>query len=91
MLFNLAENGDAPKKLGEVTKNGIPGFAVICSAVVLLIGVLLNYVVPAISFEREFVKIGSFPDSKQDCLCVILQGIDTINESLFNGMLKLIG
>ncbi|WP_342047694.1 amino acid permease [Bacillus sp. OTU530] len=47
MLFNLAENGDAPKKLGGVTKNGIPGFAVICSAVVLLMGVLLNYVVPA--------------------------------------------
>lgn len=47
MLFNLAENRDAPKNLGQVTKNGIPGLAVICSVAVLLVGVLLNYVVPA--------------------------------------------
>jgi amino acid transporter, AAT family len=47
MLFNLAQNGEAPQKLGKVTKRGVPGLAVIVSAAVLLIGVLLNYVVPA--------------------------------------------
>jgi amino acid transporter, AAT family len=47
MLFNLAQNGNAPKKLGKVTKSGVPGLAVIVSAAVLLIGVLLNYIVPA--------------------------------------------
>lgn len=47
MLFNLAENGTAPNKFGKVTKSGVPGRAILVSAVVLLIGVLLNYVVPA--------------------------------------------
>ncbi|MEH7299269.1 alanine permease AlaP [Neobacillus drentensis] len=47
MLFNLAEHGEAPKKFGKVTKNGVPGMAVIASAGALLIGVVLNYIVPA--------------------------------------------
>ncbi|WML43229.1 amino acid permease [Neobacillus sp. PS3-40] len=47
MLFNLAGNGEAPKKFGKVTKNGVPGIAVIASAICLLVGVLLNYIVPA--------------------------------------------
>lgn len=47
MLFNLANNGKASKKLGKVTKNGVPGLAVVASATVLLVGVLLNYIVPA--------------------------------------------
>ncbi|MGG3560202.1 alanine permease AlaP [Neobacillus rhizosphaerae] len=47
MLFNLAEHGEAPKNFGKVTKNGVPGMAVIASAAALLIGVVLNYIVPA--------------------------------------------
>lgn len=47
MLFNLAEQGEAPKAYGQLTKGGIPGKAVLASAGVLLVGVLLNYVVPA--------------------------------------------
>ncbi|MDQ0247836.1 AAT family amino acid transporter [Bacillus fengqiuensis] len=47
MLFNLAEQGEAPSKLTKLTKNGIPGNAVLLSAVILLIGVALNYIVPA--------------------------------------------
>jgi AAT family amino acid transporter len=47
MLFNLAQHGEAPKNFGKVTKNGVPGFAVIASAGALLIGVALNYIVPA--------------------------------------------
>jgi AAT family amino acid transporter len=47
MLFNLAENGKAPAGLARVTKSGVPGLSIIVSAVFLLIGVLLNYVVPA--------------------------------------------
>lgn len=47
MLFNLAEYGEAPKRFGKVTKTGVPGFAVLASAAALLIGVLLNYIVPA--------------------------------------------
>jgi amino acid transporter, AAT family len=47
MLFNLAEHGEAPKKFGNLTKSGVPGTAVIATAAVLLVGVLLNYIVPA--------------------------------------------
>ncbi|MFP7734646.1 amino acid permease [Priestia aryabhattai] len=46
MLFNLAQHGEAPKRYVNLTKGGVPGAAVIASAVVLLIGVGLNYVVP---------------------------------------------
>ncbi|MEH7356740.1 alanine permease AlaP [Neobacillus drentensis] len=47
MLFNLAEHGEAPRNFGKVTKTGIPGAAVLASAGALLIGVVLNYIVPA--------------------------------------------
>ncbi|WP_160724581.1 alanine permease AlaP [Bacillus sp. USDA818B3_A] len=47
MLFNLAEHGEAPKNFGRVTKSGVPGIAVLASAGALLIGVILNYIVPA--------------------------------------------
>jgi amino acid transporter, AAT family len=47
MLFNLAQHGEAPQNFGKVTKNGVPGIAVVASAGALLIGVVLNYIVPA--------------------------------------------
>lgn len=47
MLFNLAENGEAPKAYSKLNKNGVPSFAVIATAGALLVGVLLNYIVPA--------------------------------------------
>lgn len=47
MLFNLAQHGEAPQNFAKVTKNGVPGIAVVASAAALLIGVALNYIVPA--------------------------------------------
>lgn len=47
MLFNLANHGEAPEKFGKLTKNGVPGFAILASAAALLVGVVLNYIVPA--------------------------------------------
>lgn len=47
MLFNLAEHNEAPKAYSKLTKGGVPGIAVLASAGALLIGVVLNYVVPA--------------------------------------------
>ena len=47
MLYSLAQQGEAPQRLGKVTKSGAPGAAVLVTAAVLLIGVGLNYVVPA--------------------------------------------
>lgn len=45
MLFNLAQQGEAPKRFGGITKSGVPGAAIIVSAIVLLFGVYLNYMV----------------------------------------------
>lgn len=47
MLFNLANHDEAPKKFSKLTKNGVPGFAILASAAALLVGVVLNYIVPA--------------------------------------------
>lgn len=47
MLFTLSENGEAPKLFGKLNKSGAPSFAVLVTAIVLLIGVVLNYFVPA--------------------------------------------
>ncbi|KGM44728.1 amino acid permease [Neobacillus niacini] len=47
MLFNLAENDEAPKSLGKLNKNGVPSAAVLVTGGALLVGVVLNYLVPA--------------------------------------------
>lgn len=47
MLFNLAEHGEAPPAYGKLNKNGVPSYAVLATAGALLIGVVLNYLVPA--------------------------------------------
>ncbi|AKM20665.1 amino acid permease family protein [Geobacillus proteiniphilus] len=44
MLFNLAEQQEAPSAFGRLTKRGIPGAALIATALVMLVGVYLNYV-----------------------------------------------
>lgn len=55
MLFNLAQQGESPKSLGRITKNGVPGTAIIVSAVVLLFGVYLNYM----EAEKVFTYVTS--------------------------------
>lgn len=47
MLFNLAQQGEAPSKYSALSRGGVPGPAVLASAGALLIGVVLNYLVPA--------------------------------------------
>ncbi|MGJ7919483.1 amino acid permease [Neobacillus sp. LXY-4] len=47
MLYNLAEHGEAPPAYGKLNKNGVPSFAVLATAGALLVGVVLNYLVPA--------------------------------------------
>ncbi|MFG6497584.1 amino acid permease [Fictibacillus sp. UD] len=55
MLFNLAEQKQAPPGLHKVSKTGVPSVAVLVSAAALLIGVILNYLVP----EKVFVWVTS--------------------------------
>lgn len=47
MLYNLALQKNAPAAFGKLSKNGIPYTGIIFSGICLLIGVVLNYVVPA--------------------------------------------
>lgn len=55
MLFNLAEQGEASPRFGKITKHGVPGFAIVTSAIALFIGVVLNYLVP----EKVFAWVTS--------------------------------
>ena len=46
MLYALALNGQAPKAFGRLSKRHVPAMGVHASAAVMLIGVILNYLVP---------------------------------------------
>jgi AAT family amino acid transporter len=47
MLYNLSLQGSAPKMFGKLGKSQVPSTAVLISALFMLIGVFLNYIVPA--------------------------------------------
>jgi AAT family amino acid transporter len=47
MLYNLAEQGQAPRLFAHTSSGGVPRRAVQVSTIALLFGVLLNYLVPA--------------------------------------------
>ncbi|ABO68730.1 MULTISPECIES: amino acid permease [Geobacillus] len=44
MLFNLSEQKEAPQAFSRLTNRGIPGTALIVTALAMLVGVYLNYV-----------------------------------------------
>lgn len=46
MLFNLSQIGYAPKALGGVSRTGVPLPGILMSSALILIGVILNYVMP---------------------------------------------
>jgi AAT family amino acid transporter len=47
MLYDLADRGEAPKLFSKISKNGVPIYATIATACILIIGVVLNYLVPS--------------------------------------------
>ena len=51
MLYGLAEQGDAPKSLMKLTKNGVPFRALCVSALVTMLCVVVNYVAPHSALE----------------------------------------
>ena len=51
MLLGLAQQGNAPRVLGKINSRGIPYAAILCSAVVTAICVLLNYLFPDKAFK----------------------------------------
>lgn len=55
MLFNLAEQKQAPNSFARISRTGVPSKAIIFSAFLLLVGVVLNYLVP----EKVFIWVTS--------------------------------
>ena len=55
MLFNLAQQKQAPNSFAKISKSGVPSKAIIFSAILLLFGVILNYLVP----EKVFIWVTS--------------------------------
>jgi D-serine/D-alanine/glycine transporter len=55
MLYTLANEGKAPKKLASLNKKQVPGTALIVSTFFLSFGVLLNYLLP----EKVFTLVTS--------------------------------
>lgn len=55
MLYNLAQQGQAPRPFASTTAGGVPRRAILASIAALLVGVLLNYLVP----EKVFVWVTS--------------------------------
>lgn len=55
MLFNLAEQKQASASFKKISRTGVPSKAILFSAFLLLIGVLLNYLVP----EKVFIWVTS--------------------------------
>lgn len=55
MLYSLAVDGQAPKSLAKVSKNGVPANSLLLTIGALIIGVILNYFAP----EKLFVYIYS--------------------------------
>lgn len=51
MLYNLSREGSAPKMFGELNKSQVPMKGILISSFCMLIGVLLNYVVPGKVFS----------------------------------------
>lgn len=46
MIYSLAKEGNAPKSMEKLNSKGVPARALFTSAIVVLIAVLLNYVIP---------------------------------------------
>lgn len=55
MLFGMANHGQAPKVFQKLSRNGVPWMTVVVMAGVLLVGVVLNYLIP----ENIFMIIAS--------------------------------
>lgn len=47
MVYNLSLQGSAPKIFGKLSKSHVPSNAILISAAFMLVGVFLNFIVPA--------------------------------------------
>ncbi|CAM3035869.1 amino acid permease [Prescottella defluvii] len=55
MMYGMAQRGQAPAVMRQVSRNGVPWMTVVIMIATLLVGVLLNYLIP----DRVFLVIAS--------------------------------
>ncbi|SDD21802.1 amino acid permease [Rhodococcus tukisamuensis] len=55
MMFGMAQRGQAPAAMGQVSRNGVPWMTVVIMTITLLFGALLNYLIP----DKVFLVIAS--------------------------------
>ncbi|MCW2258044.1 histidine transporter [Providencia alcalifaciens] len=55
MMYGMAQDRQAPKVFTKLTRNGVPWVTVLVMSIVMLLGVVLNYLLP----EKIFVIIAS--------------------------------
>ncbi|PHM61756.1 amino acid permease [Xenorhabdus ishibashii] len=55
MMYGMAQEGQAPESFKKLTRNGVPWMTVLVMTAVLLLGVVLNYLLP----EEIFILIAS--------------------------------
>lgn len=55
MMFGMSQRGQAPAVFGRVSRSGVPWMTVLIMTVTLLVGALLNYLMP----DRMFLVIAS--------------------------------
>ena len=61
MLYTLAENGQAPKFFGKLSKHGVPQNGIMTTIACLLIGVILNYLIPDSKLFLYIYSASVFP------------------------------
>ncbi len=61
MLYTLAENGQAPKFFGKLSAHGVPRHGIMVTLGCLLIGVVLNYLIPDSKLFLYIYSASVFP------------------------------
>ena len=61
MLYTLAENGQAPKFFGKLSSHGVPQHGIMITLGCLLIGVILNYLIPDSKLFLYIYSASVFP------------------------------
>jgi amino acid transporter, AAT family len=61
MLYTLAQNGQAPKIFGKLSKNGVPRNGVMVTISCLILGVLLNFLIPDSKLFLYIYSASVFP------------------------------
>jgi AAT family amino acid transporter len=59
MMIGLVHQGNAPKALARITKNGIPLYCVLISSILVFIGILGLFMTPALTYFLKLMNIAT--------------------------------